>query len=110
MTALWLLLAAALLFLLSRARAGVRLLLRWPGALSAGAVRRAPPAAAAAATRFAFELRGAGWAKGEDVHAAPPARRVALKVAGANPGYGATVVCLLHSALTVLTQRDNLCG
>ncbi|CAG4987712.1 unnamed protein product [Parnassius apollo] len=59
-------------------------------------------------THFKMELRGLGWERGADVENTPPNKKMVAKVTGTNPGYGATVVALLYSALTILDEKDKM--
>ncbi|XP_013164054.1 PREDICTED: saccharopine dehydrogenase-like oxidoreductase isoform X2 [Papilio xuthus] len=58
-------------------------------------------------TYFQMLLYGEGWEKGSD-ETKPPNKKMVAKVSGRNPGYGATVVALLHSALTLLHHTDHM--
>ncbi|CAK1579762.1 unnamed protein product [Parnassius mnemosyne] len=59
-------------------------------------------------THFNVELHGVGWERGDDIENTPPTKKMVAKVSGMNPGYGATVVALLHSALTILDEKHKM--
>ncbi|XP_068622399.1 saccharopine dehydrogenase-like oxidoreductase [Battus philenor] len=59
-------------------------------------------------TFFSMELYGEGWDKGVDINTTSPNKKMVAKVSGVNPGYGATVVALLQSALTILDEREKM--
>lgn len=103
-----LLFAAIIFFIFTRTRIGIWLLVRFPEFFSLGMVKKNPPEESVSATKFTFELYGEGWNKGADVHSCVPDKRVKVKVSGTNPGYGATVVSLLFSAITILKQADKM--
>ncbi|XP_039750700.1 saccharopine dehydrogenase-like oxidoreductase [Pararge aegeria] len=108
LTALSVALAAAFLFLLSKLSLTRGLLLKYPRVFSLGLVARGPSEEVTRNTHFKFELYGEGWEAGADVEATPPNKKVKAQVSGVNPGYGATVVALLHCALTILRERDSM--
>ncbi|XP_014359566.2 saccharopine dehydrogenase-like oxidoreductase [Papilio machaon] len=58
-------------------------------------------------THFQILLYGEGWEKDTD-ETKPTNKKMVAKVSGTNPGYGATVVALLQSALTVLQHTDKM--
>ncbi|KPJ14244.1 putative saccharopine dehydrogenase [Papilio machaon] len=58
-------------------------------------------------THFQILLYGEGWGKDTD-ETKPTNKKMVAKVSGTNPGYGATVVALLQSALTVLQHTDKM--
>ncbi|XP_045496802.1 saccharopine dehydrogenase-like oxidoreductase [Colias croceus] len=106
--ALGLLVAAALLFVMTRSRCTRWLLLKHPRLFSLGYITREGPSEEVIAnTKFSFHLLGEGWGPGASTDGAPD-KKVAVRVSGMNPGYGATVVALLLSAITILTERDRM--
>ncbi|XP_013142383.1 PREDICTED: saccharopine dehydrogenase-like oxidoreductase [Papilio polytes] len=77
-----------------------RWLIRHPKLFTFGAVTDDVKEEVMDNTHFQMELHGEGWEKGSD-ETAPPNKKMVAKVRGTNPGYGATVVALLHAALTL---------
>ncbi|CAH2085165.1 unnamed protein product [Euphydryas editha] len=107
-TGLLTLLYAALVYAMSWLSWTRSLLLRQPALFSGGIVSRAAPREAAVAdTRFQLELRAAGWPPASD-HDCPPSKNATVKVSGSNPGYGATVIALLFSAIMILREQDKM--
>ncbi|KAJ0178009.1 hypothetical protein K1T71_006882 [Dendrolimus kikuchii] len=103
-----LILGFSVVSLMSKWECTRRLLLNHPKLFSAGMLsREGPTEEVMNATSFAVNLYGEGWAEGTDVEGAPN-RKVEVKVSGKNPGYGATVVCLLLSAVTILKEKSNM--
>ncbi|CAH2040874.1 unnamed protein product, partial [Iphiclides podalirius] len=100
---------ALALYLLARCGPGRRWLLSRPRLCSLGLVGRGGlERPVTENTRFGFALHGAGWPQGVDPDSELPTKTLTAKVSGSNPGYGATVVALLHSALTILDERDKM--
>ncbi|CAG9579541.1 unnamed protein product [Danaus chrysippus] len=104
-SALLTILMAGLLFIMSKVSLTRSWLLKYPELFSMGAVRRGPAEDAIRNTKFKFELYGEGW-KGDC--GAEPDKKMTVRVSGVNPGYGATVHALLHSAITILQHRDRM--
>ncbi|XP_045767577.1 saccharopine dehydrogenase-like oxidoreductase [Maniola jurtina] len=100
--------ATIVLFILTKVSVTRNLLLKYPRFFSLGLVARGPSEEVTNNTRFKFELFGEGWEAGTDVDSTPPNKKVKAQVSGVNPGYGATVVALLYSALTILRERDAM--
>ncbi|XP_034828750.1 saccharopine dehydrogenase-like oxidoreductase [Maniola hyperantus] len=100
--------ATIVLFILTKVSVTRNLLLKYPRFFSFGLVTRGPSEEVTNNTHFKFELFGEGWEAGTDVNSIPPNKKVIAQVSGVNPGYGATAVALLHSALTVLRERDAM--
>ncbi|CAH0723486.1 unnamed protein product, partial [Brenthis ino] len=99
---------AALLYVLARLRPTRALLLKYPGLFTMGIFTKEPSEAAINATTFQFDLFGEGWEAGTDVEAVPPNKKMTVRVSGSNPGYGATVVALLYSAIMLLKESDKI--
>lgn len=61
---------------------------------------------------FTITLYGQGWseklAEPTDQHKEQPNKSKIVKVSGNNPGYGATCVFLLQSALTIIQEADKM--
>ncbi|KAJ8734076.1 hypothetical protein PYW07_014627 [Mythimna separata] len=102
-------LAGVLLFVMTKISFLRKILLKYPKICSLGMVtREGPTDNVMNNTHFTFELVGKGWETGADVQNTEPDKIVVAKVTGTNPGYGATVVALLMSAVTILKERENL--
>ncbi|XP_053605326.1 saccharopine dehydrogenase-like oxidoreductase [Plodia interpunctella] len=95
------------LFLMSKTKFTRQLLLDHPRVFSGGFItKQGPKEEVVNNTQYRFELVGRGWGAGAG--ASPPALELVARVSGVNPGYGATVVALLYSALTVLREQDKM--
>ncbi|XP_038218291.1 saccharopine dehydrogenase-like oxidoreductase [Zerene cesonia] len=106
--ALALLLAALILYVMTRSRCTRWLLLKYPRLFSLGYITAEGPSEEVICnTTFSFHLLGEGWGPGTSLDAAPD-KQLAVRVSGVNPGYGATVVALLLSAVTILSERDRM--
>ncbi|XP_060802021.1 saccharopine dehydrogenase-like oxidoreductase isoform X1 [Amyelois transitella] len=102
-------LAGIVIFLMSKTKFTRQLLLEHPRLFSGGFVtRQGPKEEVMNNSYFRFDMIGAGWEKGRDVEKTPPNKEIVARVSGVNPGYGATVVALLYSALTVLREQDKM--
>ncbi|XP_045520372.1 saccharopine dehydrogenase-like oxidoreductase [Pieris brassicae] len=100
--------SSVMLFILTRLSFTRDLLLKHPRLFTMGAVTREGPSEEVMnSTVFSFLLLGEGWSQGSDL-TSPPNKKLAVKVSGVNPGYGATVVALLFSALTILNEKDKM--
>ncbi|PZC87040.1 hypothetical protein B5X24_HaOG201276 [Helicoverpa armigera] len=98
-----------LLYIMTQFSFTRNILLKYPKACSFGMItREGPTDNVMNNTHFTFELVGKGWENGADVENTKPNKTVVAKVTGTNPGYGATVVALLMSALTILKEKENL--
>lgn len=108
-------LVAAVFGLMSRFKLGRLLLLKYPRLFSAGCVSHEGPSEETMKnTEFTIYFKGEGWNRNEeqlepsDQYKVPPNKKLNVKVAGTNPGYGATCVALLLSATTILKQSDKM--
>ncbi|XP_045449540.1 saccharopine dehydrogenase-like oxidoreductase [Melitaea cinxia] len=104
---------AIVLYLMSMLSCTRALLLRYPRLFSGGTVSRTEPSETdVQETRFYFELLAEGWAGDDADLTSPPNKTMTAKVTGSNPGYGATVVALLFSAIMILREQDKMpkCG
>lgn len=98
------------LFLLSRFDLGMKLLLNHPRIFSLGQVaRQGPPLEKYETATFEHTFVSKGWRNGEDF-ANKPAHELITRVSGSNPAYGATCVCVLMSAVTLITERKSVPG
>ncbi|XP_059061509.1 saccharopine dehydrogenase-like oxidoreductase [Achroia grisella] len=96
---------------LSKIKRTRELLLRHPRLFTGGLVtKQGPKEEVMESFYFKFELVGKGWAKGADIESTPPNKMAIARVSGMNPAYGATVVALLHSAITILREKDKMPG
>lgn len=63
-------------------------------------------------SKFAIYLYGQGWsdkiANENDTSDMPMDKSMICKVKGTNPGYGATCIALVLSAIMILTEKDKL--
>ncbi|XP_047518020.1 saccharopine dehydrogenase-like oxidoreductase isoform X1 [Pieris napi] len=95
-------------YVLLKLRCIRNLFLNHPRVFTLGAITREGPSEEVMnSTIFSFVLFGEGWSEGTDI-TTPPDKKLAVKVSGVNPAYGATVVALLFSALTILTEKDKM--
>ncbi|XP_036324841.1 saccharopine dehydrogenase-like oxidoreductase [Rhagoletis pomonella] len=103
--------------LLTKFSFGRQLLLKYPKIFSFGfASHEGPSEALMERTHFSFIMRANGWPNSDrllestDQYAEPPTKTLTVKVSGSNPGYGATCVALLCTAVTILKQNDKMPG
>ncbi|XP_055622742.1 saccharopine dehydrogenase-like oxidoreductase [Toxorhynchites rutilus septentrionalis] len=108
-------LIGAIFALMTRTKLGRQLLLKYPRFFSVGfASHEGPTEEAMENTEFAISFKGEGWNKDEemlepsDQYKVPPNKKLKCKVSGTNPGYGATCVALLLSAITILKESDKM--
>lgn len=99
--------------ILTRFCFGRKLLLRFPRLFSLGFVSHEGPSEKdMEATTFSMAMQGRGWAEklssATDQYTDAPDKKIAIKVSGTNPGYGATCVALLLSAVTILKEQDKM--
>lgn len=92
---------------------GRSLLLRFPKIFSLGFVSHEGPAEEEMEnTTFSMWMQGRGWeeklSSPTDQYTEPPNKKVAVKISGTNPGYGATCVALLLAAKTILQEQEKL--
>ncbi|XP_060526836.1 saccharopine dehydrogenase-like oxidoreductase [Cylas formicarius] len=101
--------------LMCRFNFGRRLLKDYPEIFSFGMCsKKSPSEEMIENTWFQLNLYGEGWkeklADKNDQYTTPVNQRIAGKVKGRNPGYGATCIALILSAITILTEKDKLAG
>ncbi|XP_011194846.2 saccharopine dehydrogenase-like oxidoreductase [Zeugodacus cucurbitae] len=96
---------------------GRHLLLKYPKVFSFGfASHEGPSEEAMERVQFSFTMRAKGWANSErlteptDQYTDPPTKTLTVKVSGSNPGYGATCVALLSTAVIILKESDKMPG
>ncbi|XP_020299877.1 saccharopine dehydrogenase-like oxidoreductase [Pseudomyrmex gracilis] len=99
--------------IMSRTSFGRKLLLRYPALFSCGYVtREGPNPESLERTRFSVTCKALGWTEKLTEptfeHTDPPNKKVIIKVSGVNPGYGATTIMLVLSAITILKEADKM--
>ncbi|KAJ8678991.1 hypothetical protein QAD02_014778, partial [Eretmocerus hayati] len=99
--------------LLTKSGVGRSLLLKYPKFFSGGFVsHEGPKPESMENTYFSVTLIAKGWnqklSEPTDQHTDPPNKEMITKVTGRNPGYGATCVALLMSAITVLKESAKM--
>lgn len=92
---------------------GRSLLLRFPKIFSLGFVSHEGPSEEMMEnTTFTMSMEGRGWeeklSSPTDQYTEPPNKKLAIRVSGTNPGYGATCVALLLAATTILKEGDKM--
>ncbi|XP_076046939.1 saccharopine dehydrogenase-like oxidoreductase isoform X2 [Oratosquilla oratoria] len=88
-----------------------KLLLKYPEVMTAGVFsRKGAERSALAKSKFTSVLMGRGWSKkldhGSEQHESPPDQSIIVKVSGPDPGYGATSIMLVASAMTILREKS----
>ncbi|KAK7080206.1 hypothetical protein SK128_023796 [Halocaridina rubra] len=91
------------------------ILLKYPEVMTAGVFSRAgPERESLKKLSFTATLIGQGWseslASGSDQHTEPPNSSITVKVSGPDPGYGATSLMMVASAMTILREKDMCTG
>ncbi|XP_017100340.2 saccharopine dehydrogenase-like oxidoreductase [Drosophila bipectinata] len=106
---------ASIFGLLSKFKIGRTLLLKYPKLFSGGlASREGPSEDSMERTFFKMTFKAVGWprtdrlAEGSDQYTEPPTKTLMVRVSGMNPGYGATCVALLCTALTILRESEKM--
>lgn len=106
---------ASIFGLLSKYKLGRTLLLKYPRIFSGGlASREGPSEDSMERTYFKMTFKANGWpradrlAEGSDQYTEPPTKTLMVRVSGMNPGYGATCVALLCTALTILRESEKM--
>lgn len=99
--------------ILTRFCFGRSLLLRFPKIFSLGFVSHEGPSEEdMEATTFTMAMRGCGWeeklSSPTDQYTDAPNKRVDIEISGTNPGYGATCVALLLSAVTIFKEQKKM--
>lgn len=94
---------------------GRKLLLDYPEFFSAGWFsKKSPPEEKIQKSWFQITLYGEGWKEKltdkDDQYTKPCDKCIVGRVKGKNPGYGATCVCLVMSAIIIATENDKLPG
>lgn len=98
---------------LARFKWGRTLLSNFPRLFSLGMVSKEGPAEADMNnTKFSMHFIGVGWAEKLadpcDEYTTPPTKKIITRVSAVNPGYGATCIALLLSAVTILKEEKAL--
>ncbi|XP_042863377.1 saccharopine dehydrogenase-like oxidoreductase isoform X2 [Penaeus japonicus] len=91
------------------------LLLKYPEVLTAGVFSRAgSDRESLKGLRFTATLIGRGWSdsllQGSDQHTEPPNASIKVKISGPDPGYGATSLMMVASAMTILREKHSIPG
>ncbi|XP_031631125.1 saccharopine dehydrogenase-like oxidoreductase [Contarinia nasturtii] len=101
--------------LLTKCSFGRQLLLKYPKFFSLGFIsHEGPTEEQMKNTKFSITFYGQGWPKEDalaestDQHTTMPSKKIVTRVTGTNPGYGATCVALLLSAITILNEKEKL--
>lgn len=101
--------------LLTKFSFGRYLLLKYPKFFTLGFVsHEGPTEKAMKNSKFEITFVGIGWPKEDDLaettdqHTNLPSKKIVTRVSASNPGYGATVIALLLSAKTILTEKEKL--
>ncbi|XP_018580216.1 saccharopine dehydrogenase-like oxidoreductase [Anoplophora glabripennis] len=94
---------------------GRKLLLNYPEIFSGGYFsKKSPPEEKIQKSWFQITLYGEGWKEKltdkDDQYPKPCDKCIVGRVKGNNPGYGATCVCLVLSAIVIATENDKLPG
>ncbi|XP_059045711.1 saccharopine dehydrogenase-like oxidoreductase, partial [Achroia grisella] len=101
--------AAAFLFVMSMVSITRNLVINYPSFFSAGMFTKEGPSEDVINNcHFRVELVGKGWEKGVDTKRTPMNKTMVARISGVNPGYGATVLGVLHSALTILWEQHKM--
>lgn len=67
-------------------------------------------------TKFRITFFGKGWPiddciqEGEQIQETNPNMGIITRVSGTNPGYGATCVALILSAMTIINEAEKMPG
>jgi short subunit dehydrogenase-like uncharacterized protein len=98
---------------LARFKYGRSLLLKYPEKFSGGLFSHEQPSEEKLKKSwFSVTLYGEGWKESlpdaNDEYTTPVDRAVCVKVKGRNPAYGSTCVCLVLSAITLITETDKM--
>ncbi|KAJ3664650.1 hypothetical protein Zmor_000202 [Zophobas morio] len=98
---------------LAQHQRGRELLLEYPKEFSGGVFNKTSPSEEKNQnSRFSVTLYGEGWkagvADGDHQYDVPPNKAICGKVKASNPAYGATCVCVVLSANTVITETEKM--
>ncbi|XP_076276701.1 saccharopine dehydrogenase-like oxidoreductase [Lasioglossum baleicum] len=105
----------ALFVVLAMFECGRNLLLKYPGFFTAGYVSHEGPSKNVREnTHFNIKFYANGWTEKligpTDKHQEAPNKKMITEVAGVDPGYGATTIMLLLSAVMIIKESDKLPG
>uniref|UniRef100_A0A1A9ZQ48 Saccharopine dehydrogenase-like C-terminal domain-containing protein n=1 Tax=Glossina pallidipes TaxID=7398 RepID=A0A1A9ZQ48_GLOPL len=96
---------------------GRRILLKYPKFFSMGLISHdGPSESQMERTYFSLTMKALGWPKPERTSNSvkefrdPPTKTLTVKISGINPGYGATCVALLCTAVIILKESDKMPG
>ena len=98
---------------LSKCEFGRNLLLKYPAFFSGGCVsHEGPKPETLESSRFSITFKSQGWteklAEPTDMHKDPTNKVLITKVSGTDPGYSATCIMLLSSAIAILKESDKI--
>lgn len=104
---------AVIFFILTQFEFGRNLLLKYPSFFTAGTVsHEGPTQELMDNSHFTITFRAEGWteklAEPTDKHKDPPNKVLITKVSSVSPGYGATSIMALLSAITILKESDKM--
>uniref|UniRef100_D3TLJ2 Putative saccharopine dehydrogenase n=1 Tax=Glossina morsitans morsitans TaxID=37546 RepID=D3TLJ2_GLOMM len=96
---------------------GRKILLKYPKFFSMGLIsHEGPSESQMERTYFSLTMKALGWPKPERSSNSvkefrdPPTKTLTVKISGINPGYGATCVALLCTAVIILKESDKMPG
>lgn len=99
-----------ILYILTRFRFFVKMMLAFPRLFSLGFVSKGNLSKRRyESTVFEYNFHNKGWATGTEITDKPTHETVTV-VSGINPAYRVTCICLLLSAVTLITERDLIPG
>ncbi|KAG5862429.1 Saccharopine dehydrogenase-like oxidoreductase, partial [Gonioctena quinquepunctata] len=104
-----------ILSVLSKFEYGRKLLVDYPEIFTVGMISKKEPSEEKIEnSRFQITLYGQGWHERlEDElqnYTVPCNRNIVGRIKGKNPGYGSTCICLVYSAIVLLTENDKMPG
>lgn len=101
--------------ILAKFQCGRNLLLKYPSFFTHGYVSHEGPSKKVREnTHFSIKFVAKGWstksARPTDKHKEAPNKKMVTEVSGVDPGYGATCIMLMLSAVMILKESDKLPG
>lgn len=87
--------------------------MQYPGLFSLGLItRKTPNPEILKSTHFSMTFKASGWteklAEPTDKHTGPPNKEIITKITANSPGYGATSIIAILSAITILNETDKM--
>ncbi|GFY42239.1 saccharopine dehydrogenase-like oxidoreductase [Trichonephila inaurata madagascariensis] len=112
-TALATLVMGAIFMMMTKFALGRDLLEKFPEIFSLGVFSRTPPKKEQASSgSFEVRFKAVGWSEKlsdpTDKHTEPPNKTVTGVLTGPDPAYISTAVCIVNSALVILSEKDKL--